>query len=80
MFEVANFESVYSFILRWPFLKKFMAVAHFAYSVLKVPGPRGLMTIHGDRKGAIAFDKETLDMIKQYAQVPVDPKQPPDKQ
>jgi len=38
-FEVADFESAYNYILGRPFLKKFMAVAHFAYSVLKVPGP-----------------------------------------
>ena len=66
MFEVVDFDSAYNCILGQPFLKKFMAVAHFAYSVLKVPGPRGPMTIHGDRKGAIACDMETLDMIRQY--------------
>ena len=67
MFEVVDFDSAYNCILGQPFLKKFMAVAHFAYSVLKVPGPRGLMTIHGDRKGAVSCDMKTLDMIRQYA-------------
>jgi hypothetical protein len=62
------------------FLKKFMAVTHFAYSVLKVPGPHGPMTIHGDRKGVVACDMKTLDMIRQYIQVPLDPKEPPAKQ
>ena len=66
-FEVADFDSAYKCILGRPFLKKFMVVAHFAYSVLKVLGPRGLMTIHGDRKGTITYDMETLDMIRQYA-------------
>jgi hypothetical protein len=79
-FEVVDFNSAYNCILRRPFLKKFMAVTHFAYSVLKVPGPHGPMTIHGDCKGTIACDMQTLDMVRQYAQVPVDPKEPPAKQ
>ena len=40
-FEVADFESTYNCILGRPFLKKFIVVAHFAYSVLKVPRPHG---------------------------------------
>ena len=39
MFEIVDFESTYNCILGQPFLKKFMAVAHFAYLVLKVPAP-----------------------------------------
>jgi hypothetical protein len=45
-------------------MKKFMAVAHFAYSVLKVPGPHGPLTVYGDQKGIVACDKKTLDLIK----------------
>ena len=63
-FKVADFESAYNCILGRPFLKKFMAVAHFAYLVLKVPGPHGPMAIHGDRKGTVAYDMKTLDMIR----------------
>jgi hypothetical protein len=25
-----------------------MAVSHYAYNLLKVPGPRGIITVHGD--------------------------------
>ena len=56
-----------------------MSVAHFAYSVLKVPSPPSPMTIYGDGKGAIACDMKTLDMIRQYAQASVDLKEPPAK-
>ena len=38
------------------------------------------MTIHGHRKGTVACDMKTLDMIRQYTQVLVDPKEPPAKQ
>ena len=54
-FEIVDFESAYNCILGRLFLKKFMAVTHFANSVLKVPGPRGPMTIYDDRKGAAAL-------------------------
>jgi hypothetical protein len=38
------------------------------------------MSIHGDRKGAIAYDMKTLDMSRQHARVPVDLMEPPIKQ
>ena len=38
-FEAVDFESAYNYILGQLVLKKFMAVAHFAYLVLKVPVP-----------------------------------------
>jgi hypothetical protein len=79
-FEVANFESAYNCILGRPFLKKFMVVSHFAYSVLKVLGPHSLLTIYGDRKGVVTYDMKTLDLIKQFKQVLADPTEPLPKQ
>ena len=66
-FEIADFESAYNYIMGRLFLKKFMAIAHFAYLVLKVPNPHGSMIIHGDCKGVVAYDMKTMDMIRQYA-------------
>ena len=57
-----------------------MVVAHFAYSVLKVPGPHGPLTIYGDRKGAVACDMKTFDLIKLFRQVLADQAEPPSKQ
>jgi hypothetical protein len=37
-FEVANFESSYHAILGRPALAKFMAVSHYVYLLLKMPG------------------------------------------
>ena len=79
-FEVADFDLAYNHILGRPFLKKFLAIAHFAYSVLKVLGPHGPLTVYCDRKGAIACDMKTLDLIKQFKQVPADLAEPPSKQ
>ena len=77
---MVDFESAYHCILGRSFLKKFMVVTHFAYSVLKVPEPHGPITIYDDRKGVVACDVKTLDLIKQFKQVPADPSEPPSKQ
>jgi hypothetical protein len=37
-FEMANFESSYHAILGRPALAKFMAVPHYVYLLLKMPG------------------------------------------
>jgi hypothetical protein len=38
-FEVADFESSYHTILGRPALAKFMAIPHYPYLLLKMPGP-----------------------------------------
>jgi hypothetical protein len=44
-FEVANFESSYHAILGRPALAKFMAVPHYVYMLLKMPGLSGVLTL-----------------------------------
>jgi hypothetical protein len=44
-FEVANFESSYHAILSRPALAKFMAVPHYVYLLLKMPGQSGILTL-----------------------------------
>jgi hypothetical protein len=40
----------YNAFLRWPTLTKFMAIPHYAYLVLKMPGPHGAISIREDIK------------------------------
>jgi hypothetical protein len=47
-FEVASFEIGYNCILGRPFLLKFMAVIHTAYATMKMPDPKGIITIKFD--------------------------------
>jgi hypothetical protein len=47
-FEMASFEIRYNCILGRPFLLKFMAVIHTAYATMKMPGPKGIITIKFD--------------------------------
>jgi hypothetical protein len=49
-FEVADFESSYHAILGRPALAKFMAVPHYVYLLLKMPGRGGVLTLRGDFK------------------------------
>jgi len=47
-FEVADFESSYHAILGRPALAKFMAVPHYVYLLLKMPGNSGVLSLRGD--------------------------------
>jgi hypothetical protein len=51
-FEVANFDCGYNAIIRRPGLVKFMAIPHYTYMILKMPGPQGIMTVRADFQGA----------------------------
>jgi hypothetical protein len=62
-FEVANFESSYHAILGRPALAKFMAVPHYIYLLLKMPGRSGVLTLRGDLKKSYDCNQEAI----QYA-------------
>jgi hypothetical protein len=47
-FEVTSFDIGYNCILGRSFLLKFMAVIHTAYATMKMPGPKGVITIKAD--------------------------------
>jgi hypothetical protein len=59
-FEVASFNIGYNCILERPFLLKFMAVIHTAYATIKMPGPKGVITIKSDQRDAQACENATL--------------------
>jgi hypothetical protein len=61
-FEVADFETAYNAFLGRPALTKFMAISYYAYLVLKMPGPRGVISIRGDIKRVYDCDKESYEM------------------
>jgi hypothetical protein len=60
MFEVASFNIDYNCILRKSFLLKFMAVIHTSYATLKIPGPKGMITIKADQRNTLACENTTL--------------------
>jgi hypothetical protein len=44
-FEVADFETSYHAILGRPALAKSMAIPHYPYLLLKMPGPHGILSL-----------------------------------
>jgi hypothetical protein len=59
-FEVASFDIGYNCILGRPFLLKFMTVIHTAYATIKMPGPKGAITITSDHRDAVACENAAL--------------------
>ena len=51
-FKVANFDCGYNAIIGKPGLAKFMAIPHYTYMILKMPGPQGIITVRADFQGA----------------------------
>ena len=47
-FEVVDLSSAYHVLLGRPALAKFMAVPHYVYLKMKMPGPKGLITVTAD--------------------------------
>jgi hypothetical protein len=53
-FEVVDLESPYHVLLGRPALAKFMAVPHYAYLKMKMPGTKGIITVAGDYQKSAA--------------------------
>jgi hypothetical protein len=52
-FEVASFDCGYNAIIGRPGLVKFMAIPHYSYMILKIPGPQGIITMRANFLGAV---------------------------
>ena len=53
-----DWPSQYHAILGRPAFARFMAVPHYAYILLKMPGPNGTITVRGDFKKSDNCDVE----------------------
>ena len=57
-FELVKFRSPYHCVLGRQALARFMASNHYAYNMMKIPGPNGPISIHGDPAMAIECETE----------------------
>jgi hypothetical protein len=57
-FEVMDWPSLYHAILGRPAFSQFMAVPHYTYLVLKMPGPNGIIIVKGRFELSDLCDKE----------------------
>jgi hypothetical protein len=61
-FKVADFETSYHVILERPALAKFMAIPHYPYLLLKMPGPHKILSLRGDLKRAFDCDIQAIQI------------------
>jgi hypothetical protein len=54
LFDSAEVNLPFNTILGRPALYQFMAVAHYGYLVLKMPSPKGVLKIRGDRDAGVS--------------------------
>jgi hypothetical protein len=66
-FEVVDISSPYHALLGRPSLAKFMAVSHYAYLKMKLPRPRGVITVSGSFKKSLACAKESSQLAEALA-------------
>jgi hypothetical protein len=63
-FEMVDISSPYHALLGRPALAKFMAVPHYAYLKMKLPGPRGVITVSGSFTKSLACAKESSQLAE----------------
>ena len=63
-FYIADFNTAYHTILGWPPLAKFMAIPHYAYLVLKMPSPVGVLALRANLSIAYACEIESLALTE----------------
>jgi hypothetical protein len=57
---VASFDIGYNCILRKPFLLKFTATIHTTYATIKMPGPKGVITLKSNQRDALTCENIAL--------------------
>ena len=63
-FYIADFNTAYHAILGRPALAKFMVVPHFAYLVLKMPSPVGVLALWANLSIAYTCEIESLALAE----------------
>jgi hypothetical protein len=63
-FEVVDISSPYHALLGCLALAKFMVVPHYAYLKMKLPGPRGVITVSGCFKKSLACAKASSQLVE----------------
>jgi hypothetical protein len=63
-FEVVDISSPYHALLGRPALAKFMVVPHYAYLKMKLPGPKGVITVLGCFKKSLECAKASSQLAE----------------
>ena len=84
VFDIVPFRSGYHALLGRTVFAHFNAVPHYAYLKLKMPGPRGVITVHGNMDRSLLIEEHTatlaaevqIDLIKPNSTSAVKPPDP----
>jgi hypothetical protein len=68
-FKVMDWPSQYHAILARPAFSQFMAVPHYTNLVLKMPGPRGIITVKGSFEVSNLCDREFHKMVQNFGMI-----------
>jgi predicted RNase H-like HicB family nuclease len=63
-FEVVGFSETYNAILERLAYAKFMAVPNYTYLILKIPDPKGFMTVGTTYQRAFECDAECFQFVE----------------
>ena len=62
-FEVAEFEASYHAILGRSSLVKFMAIPNHTYLLLKMPAPKGVLSVYRDLQTSYACEAKNIELF-----------------
>ena len=62
IFDIVPFRSGYHALLGRTAFVRFNAVPHYAYLKLKMPGPRGVITVNGNTERALRTEEHTVSL------------------
>jgi hypothetical protein len=65
-FKAMSFDIGYNCILGRPFLHKVMTIIHTAYATMKMPGPKGVITIKADQRDTLACENTSLSHVGRF--------------
>ena len=63
IFNIVPFRSGYHALLVRTAFARFNAVPHYAYLKLKMPGPRGVITVNGNTKHSLHTEEHTAALV-----------------
>ena len=65
-FHIAPFQSGYQALLGREAFARFNAIPHYASLTLKMPGPRGIITVHGDIKRSLCAEESEAALAAEH--------------
>ena len=65
-FHIAPFQSGYQALLGREAFARFNAIPHYTSVTLKMPGPRGIITVHGDIKRSLRGEESEAALAAEH--------------